>query len=359
MGLESNKIHLDKISPSGIVPADSTVTDGKGNFRFCIALPDSEPVMYNLRVNGETIPLILSPGEKVNITSVYGNPRMYSVEGSEGSALIKDLNDMLYNGASKLDSIASTKSLYESRTSRNNDALREYTREYYNIKREHIKFITTNSGSLAGIYGLYQRLPGDEVLFNGETDIIYYRMVADSVQNYHPKSPYLARLKKDIAATEANQEFMRRVQEQLAHPLPFPDLELPDIYDIRHRLSDNLGKVIVLDFWLASEKQSPVVNAEYRELYDKYPGDGFVIYQINAGTSRPDWVNAVLDQRLPWITVSDLRGIGSPAVMHYNVNTIPSNFLISASGDIVGRNLYGTELQEAVAAQIRKAETPQ
>ena len=57
------------------------------------------------------------------------------------------------------------------------------------------------------------------------------------------------------------------------------------------------------------------------------------------------WVNGVLDQKLPWITVSDLRGETSQAVMAYNVRNVPSNYLIDRQGNIVAKNIYGDQLE--------------
>ena len=64
----------------------------------------------------------------------------------------------------------------------------EYWAEYRRIKREQIKFIVEHKSSLAGVYALYQRLPGETYLFNLDGDVIYYRMVAEAIEERYPES---------------------------------------------------------------------------------------------------------------------------------------------------------------------------
>jgi len=46
--------------------------------------------------------------------------------------------------------------------------------------------------------------------------------------------------------------------------------------------------------------------------------------------------------------VSDFLGANSPAAQLYNVKSIPTNFLIDRNGDLVGRNLFGKELENQI-----------
>jgi alkyl hydroperoxide reductase subunit AhpC len=68
------------------------------------------------------------------------------------------------------------------------------------------------------------------------------------------------------------------------------------------------------------------------------------IYQVSLDTSKPLWVNAVQEQKLPWTTVCDFRGEATAAVRLYNVAAVPCNFIIDREGNIVAKNLYGDAL---------------
>ncbi|MBQ1978319.1 MAG: AhpC/TSA family protein, partial [Alistipes sp.] len=59
------------------------------------------------------------------------------------------------------------------------------------------------------------------------------------------------------------------------------------------------------------------------------------------------------EQQLPWISVSDLRGLASTAVGTYNVTKLPTSFLIDKNGTIVGRDIRGEELEKKLQQLTR------
>ena len=228
---------------------DTALTNNKGFFKFKASLPKNQPTLYNLRCKNENITLLLKPGEKVEIYSIPGMINGYTIKGSEESQLIKEVKDILGGGAARLDSIMNAYSIDALDESTRKAAGQNYVNTYYDIKKQHLQFIIDNSSSLAAVYALYQRLPNDEVLFNGDSDIVYYRMVADSVAKNYPSSPYLASLKADIARSEQSMELLNSLSEKMNNPANSPEVEMADMYGKIHKLSDLQGKVVLLDFW--------------------------------------------------------------------------------------------------------------
>lgn len=339
-GSDSHTILLEQVTASGTTRVDSTTTNKKGGFSLRIKLPPTGATFYNLRVKDETtIPLLISPGEKIRINSYYGNPGSYTVEGSRESALIKELNDIMQLGAQKLDSLSELAFTSGVEIDKRQEYLHQYAKEYGRLKRDQIKFIITNSGTLASLYALHQRLPNDKTLFNGETDIVYYRLVADSVSKYYPSSPYVAALKSQINMADSSEEMTRLLCESMQNPASYPDISLPDMYGTIRKLSENNGKVILLDFWSAKHQASAIANAELKELYDEFSGQGFEIYQVSIDTSKQTWINAVQKQNIPWISVCDFKGLEGNAPRIYNITDTPANYLIDCSGEIVARNI--------------------
>ena len=220
--------------------------------------------------------------------------------------------------------------------------VKEYTDEYYRIRREQLRFIIENKSSLAAVYALYQRLPGDTYLFNGDSDVVYYRTVAEALEQSYPDSPYLQSLLAEITRMDARISLTSRISEA-----GYPDLELSDIYGKKVRLSSLTGKVVLLDFWSAELGNSNTLNAELKEVYKKYADapTPFEVYQVAVDSSKPLWITAVQEQQLPWISVSDLRGQASTAPRLYNVQKLPANFLIDREGTIVAKDIYGKSLE--------------
>lgn len=349
VGKNSQTVFLEQLSPSFNTVIDSAVIDDKGRFAFKVTLPSGESTLYNLRVGEESITVLLGCGQRLRVDGVMNIARNYTISGSEESALIKEVRDLLQNGAATLDSISTAYVAAENLPEDQRKAIAtQYMQEYYRIKREHIQFIVRNSKTLAGIYALYQRLPNDEILFNGQNDIIYYRMVADSVEQVYPTSPYLKSLRNAVDNYENSDALARMIDQKMGEAKALPEITMSDMYGKKHSLSELEGKVVLLDFWSASVAESNLTNAEMKELYARYADEGFEIYQISVDESKSVWVNAVQSQRLPWISVCDLRGAASYAVRTFNVTSIPANFLINREGEIVAKNIYGDKLRQQV-----------
>ena len=347
VGNDAKNVYLEQVSPLSQSVIDSAVLDKEGNYRFELKGVTRTPSLYNIIYNGERIPLFLAGGDRLSVNSVGSFIRNYTVEGSEESELLRRFYQPFVAGMQRLDALSSSPETYRMTDEEIRRIESEYWAEYRRIKREQIKFIVEHKSSLAGVYALYQRLPGETYLFNLDGDVIYYRMVAEAIEERYPESSYLPLLASEIARMDARQNLMSNIAET-----NFPDVELPDMFGRKVRLSSLQGKVVLVDFWSAELGNSNAINAELKEVYAEYADRGFEIYQIGVDVSKDIWINAVQEQQLPWISVCDFRGRNSPALGLYNVQKLPANFLIDREGIVVARDLYGTGLQRALEAQF-------
>lgn len=337
-------ITLEGAYTSGNVIIDSVVTNKSGHFNLKVELPNGEASFYNLQCEGRKIPLILAPGDKAVVKSLPGLIDGYTVSGSTESELVREVKNILGFGVAKLDSLAT---LYNKTTAKalQESINKEYSATYLDIKRKQIEFIITNSGSLAAIYALNQRLPNDNVLFNGKNDIIYFRQVAEEVEKNYPTSPYLASLKEAITQYDNQVILGKKIEEAMGNPAGYPEIELPDIKGKMQSLTAiQEGKVVLLDFWSMAEENISFRQAELKEFYDKYHDKGFEIYQVCVDAAQPEWIQVMQMQKLPWVSVCDFKGVSSPAVALYGVAGVPYNYLINKEGDIVAINAYGDNL---------------
>jgi len=185
------------------------------------------------------------------------------------------------------------------------------------------------------------------VLFGGENDHMYYRMVADSVRVRYPSSRYLRALDEELTARDNTVTLQQRLENEMTE-VNHPDIELPDMYGNKIKLSSLDGQVVVLDFWSATDTRSRLNNAELKELWNDLSARGMAVYQVSLDTDKALWVSTVQEQRLPWATVCDFRGTETIGARLYNLSTVPCNFVIDREGNIVGRNLYGDALRRKV-----------
>jgi len=339
LGLNSQTVYLEQMSVSGQTIVDSVALASDGSYEFLVGNVPSTPTLYNIVYNNERIPLLVSGGEKVTVGSLGSVLKNYTVSGSVESELLREFNSEYIAGAmalaQKMDEYA------QAEESQKVALAQSYNAQYRDVKRKQISFIVTNKSSIAAIYALYQRLEGERYLVNADSDIIYFRTVADAVSETYPESPLLISLRNDVARMEAQASLIHSIEER-----NYPDIEADDMYGNKVRLSSLEGNVVLVDFWSAELGNSNALNADLKETYRKYEGRGFRVYQVSADTSKAAWIRAVQEQRLPWTSVCDFKGEGSPIFGLYNVRRLPTNYLIGRDGMIVGRDLYGTSLEK-------------
>lgn len=339
LGLCPKTVYLEQSSASGKMLIDSVALAADGSYRFEIDNVPATPAMYNLVYCSERVPLLLCKGDKVTVNSLGSPLANYTVSGSEESELLRQFTADYVSGALALTKKMSNYAQADEQERRT--IAQEYTAKYREIKRKQISFIVSNKSRLAAVYALYQRLPGEQYLVGADSDIIYFRTVADAISKSYPTSPFLLSLRNDVARMEAQISLMKTIEQR-----NYPDLEAFDMYGNSIKLSSLDGNVILVDFWSAELGSSNALNADLKEIYNEYEGRGFRIYQVGIDTSKATWINGVQSQRLPWVSVCDFRGQASPMLGLYNIHKLPANYLIGSDGKILGKDLYGEELSK-------------
>ena len=338
-GLTAKSVYLEQMTASGQTIIDSVELAKDGSYRFVIKDAPKTPSIYNIIYNNERIPLLLTAGQSVTVGSMGSVLANYTVSGSEESELLREFNREYITGMQELN--AKVAAYAEAGESLKTEIAQLYTAKLREIKRNQISFIIKNKSSIAAVYALYQRLPDEKYLVNSESDLIYFRTVADAVSKRYPTSPFVVTLRNDVARMEAQTSLLNTIEER-----DYPDIVADDMYGKQVKLSELEGNVILVDFWAAELGNSNALNADLKNIYEKYEADGFRVYQVSFDTSKATWIKAVQEQKLPWVSVCDFRGQASPIMGVYNVRSLPSNYLIDRNGRIVAKNVYSDALEE-------------
>ena len=85
-----------------------------------------------------------------------------------------------------------------------------------------------------------------------------------------------------------------------------------------------------------------------RELYNKYHAQGFEIYQVSLDPDEHFW--KVNTAALPWVCVRDADGMDSKYLTVYNIQNLPSFFLIDKNNSLVKRDIQIKDID----AEIKK-----
>ena len=349
VGLKNHNVVLEQVTTAGSLFVDSVRTDKNGAFAFKFKTQKNEPEFYNLVANSQHVPLIISPGENIEFRAGGNISKDYEIKGSPDSERIKELNTIIAKAIDRIDSMKVIFNATEDFEEKKN-LTTEFIKTSVKLKQNYITFIVENSNSMAALYALYQVMPDGDVMFNQNSDLVYYRLVADSLNVKYADAPHVKRLINDVKKMEANINLQSMLSYGNLNESNYPDLNLPDMFGNNIRLSSvNNGKVVLLDFWVTVDPNAKMKNFEIKKVYEKYHDKGFEVYQIALDLNKSAWVTAVQDSKLPWISVCDFKGANSPAARLYNVQKVPANYLINAKGEIIGKNLTDAELDKKLA----------
>lgn len=345
---EDQTIYLEKLRVSSTEPIDSLKIDKNGEFEFTGEA--QQPSFYLLKLSdSKFITLLVDSVEQIEVTADVANfAREYNVSGSLGSILVKELNDKLAITRKKLDSLQSLSNMY--RGNPDYDRLKEdWDQQYQKIVDEQVKFSTNfvmnNPFSMASILALYQKFDAQSYVVN---DLQTMRVAASALNSIYPESEHVKALYQNtvqLLKEEQNAQVQKIIEEQGENS---PEIVLPNPEGEEIALTSLRGKVVLLQFWSALDRNSRILNQALVEAYEKYKNKGFEIYQVSIDDNRIEWVDAIDKDNLSWINVGDMEG-SERAVVNYNVQSIPFNYLLNEEGVIIAKNLKGPALNRALS----------
>jgi peroxiredoxin len=125
-----------------------------------------------------------------------------------------------------------------------------------------------------------------------------------------------------------------------------PEFSLPTPDGETISLSDFRGRYLYVDFWASWCRPCRLENPELVEVYKKFQGEDFEILGVSLDRIKDAWVNAIEEDGLPWVHVSDLKYFDSELIPLYNIKNVPTTYLLDPEGKIVAKNTHPQQLAE-------------
>lgn len=353
-GADGKMLLLEAAALEGIVPLDSVKLKGDGSFSFKHVRPES-PEFYRLRVDDKVINFSVDSTETVEVKAPYAEfATAYTVEGSENSTKMKELTLKQMKLQSEVNELIKKMQSRQIGVDVFDETLAELMKAYKDEVKTQYIFAAPNTA--AAYFALFQKL-NNYLIFdplNNKEDIKCFAAVATSLNNQYPHADRSKNLYniviKGMKNTRTPQQKVLELPQEAVSETGIIDISLRDMKGNVHKLSELKGKVVLLDFTVYQSAASAPHNYMLNDLYAKYKDKGFEIYQVSLDADEHFWKTTA--DNLPWICVRDANGIYSNIAAMYNVQSLPSLFLISRNSELNARGETIKDLDAAVKALL-------
>ncbi len=343
-------LYLENVGLEGITAIDSVKLGEDGTFSLS-GEQTPAPEFYRLRIHDQIINLCVDSTETITIKAAY--PTMagkYEVTGSDNCEKIRELTlkqmelqERCFKVNRELPGVNGRDSLRNMIEAYKQDVTRNYIYAAPNKPYAYFALFQTVAGML---------------IFDPQTnhqDIKAFAAVATSWDQNYPDAMRTKNL-HNIAINgmrndriAQNNTLTEAVTQQL-DAAGIIDITLIDNKGQQRSLSDLKGKVVLLDFHVFGMEESPKRILAMRELYNKFSGQGFEIYQVALDGDEHFWKQQTA--ALPWVSVRDPRGLSSPLLVSYNVGTVPDYFLIDRNSNIVLRMAQASDIESEIQKRL-------
>ena len=349
-------LYWENMSLNGAVAIDSAKLDADGAFSFNGPKPDA-PEFYRLRIGRQIINIAVDSTENITIKADY--PTMsaqYEVEGSQQCQRIKELALLQMALQSQIYAIAQDPSLNSERVADSVSIVLESYKE--NVKN---KYIFNDPKQASAYFALFQTVAlgyQSALVFNprtNENDVKVFAAVATSWDTYYPEAERGLNLHNIAIEGMKNVRIIQARNNRSIDPNKISesgviDIALADNKGNIRRLTDLKGKVVLLDFHLFASNSSTERIMNMRNIYNKFHDQGLEIYQVSVDPDEHFWKTQTA--ALPWISVREADGINSPLMTQYNLQDIPTYFLITRDNVLYKRDVQIKDLESEIRALL-------
>jgi peroxiredoxin len=145
------------------------------------------------------------------------------------------------------------------------------------------------------------------------------------------------------------QETANKLQAALQVGTKFPDFNEKDVTGKPLSLTNFQGRVVLIDFWAMWCAPCVTELPNLLKTFETYHAKGFEIIGINLDNDAKKLDSFIQEKNITWPQFCDGQGWQNRLAVKYGVHRIPTTYLLDGEGKIIGKDLHGQDLHQAVA----------
>jgi thiol-disulfide isomerase/thioredoxin len=323
---------IEDIQNSKTKVIDTIKVTNLGEFKSDYTL---EPNIYSLTFDGiETINLAIDKGQHITVKGTSLDD--LEISGSPDTELLNAYETFRIESLGRL--VNSVRK--EIKTLQSDNAKEDKIAELREVEVENYKkhlnelmaFVKEKMGTSIAVYPT-------SIRWNGEDNLPFLQKLVAKFEEKNPDLKITQKLKEKI-----------HLLEKTSVDGTISGIEMPSSSNELISLNNIRAKYTLIDFWASWCPPCRTESKLLHTLYNTYQAKGFEIYGISLDSKRENWLNAVEKDKRIWPNVSTLEGFKTPVSLEYGITSLPTNFLIDASGKIIAVNIHGQHLKEKIDA---------